>query len=210
MEPRLAAIVVINEPLGQYYGGTVAAPAFSRIMERALMYLNVPQDRPIPPEERRPGIPAAKPGLERARGLTLAQSTARRRLAADAAKSQDASWVEESESPDNLEETVLSLIGDKQPVQRAAHLVTVSTDSVQLPDFTGWNLRDVAREGARLGLRMKTSGAGTAVAQRPPAGSRVARQTVCEVYFSTETVRTSGASVFAASPESSVPASEDR
>jgi len=205
LEPRLAAIVVINEPQGSYYGGTVAAPAFSRIMERALMYLNVPQDRPISPEDKRRREPAREPALERARGLNMARNAGRSGQIPDGAAPDELSWAEESEGPDNLEETVLSLIGDKGPSAPVGNLVTVSTDSLQLPDFTGWSLRDVAREGARLGLRMKISGAGTAVAQRPPAGSRVARQAVCEVYFSTETIRTASISAAGVSPASGSP-----
>ena len=34
--PRLATIVVIDEPARQFFGGTVAAPVFSRIMQHAL------------------------------------------------------------------------------------------------------------------------------------------------------------------------------
>ncbi|MFB3902474.1 MAG: penicillin-binding protein [Acidobacteriota bacterium] len=201
LEPRLAAIVVINEPQGQYYGGTVAAPAFSRIMERALVYLNVPQDHPLTPEDQPKAARPTRPGLERARSLTLARKTGRPAARPGAGVLDESAWAEESEGPENLEETVLSLIGTSEPTARAGNLVTVNTDSVQLPDFTGWNLRDVAREGARLGLRMKISGAGTAVAQRPPAGSRVARQAVCEVYFSTiEAIRTASAGTAGLTP----------
>jgi cell division protein FtsI (penicillin-binding protein 3) len=43
--PRLAAVVVINEPSGEaYYGGQVAAPVFGRVMDSALRLLNVPPD----------------------------------------------------------------------------------------------------------------------------------------------------------------------
>lgn len=43
-DPRLAVIVVIDEPQGSHYGGVVAAPAFQRIMEKGLSYLHVPPD----------------------------------------------------------------------------------------------------------------------------------------------------------------------
>ena len=44
-DPRLALVVVVNEPQGdQYYGGTVAAPVFSEIMKGALQILNVAPD----------------------------------------------------------------------------------------------------------------------------------------------------------------------
>ncbi|HEX7116103.1 MAG TPA: penicillin-binding transpeptidase domain-containing protein [Steroidobacter sp.] len=43
--PRLAAIVVIDEPQGQrYYGGDVAAPVFANVMAGALRLLGVPPD----------------------------------------------------------------------------------------------------------------------------------------------------------------------
>ena len=53
--PRLIIAVMIDEPsAGHYYGGTVAAPVFSRVMSGALRLLAVPQDAPndnvvIPP-----------------------------------------------------------------------------------------------------------------------------------------------------------------
>ncbi len=46
-EPRLAAVVVINEPAGEdYYGGQVAAPVFSKVMAGALRLLDVMPDDP--------------------------------------------------------------------------------------------------------------------------------------------------------------------
>ncbi len=45
-DPRIAVIVVIDEPRNGYYGGVVAAPAFKAICERALTYLRVPPDGP--------------------------------------------------------------------------------------------------------------------------------------------------------------------
>ena len=44
--PRLAAVVVIQDPAGEaYYGGQVAAPVFARVMESALRLHNVPPDQ---------------------------------------------------------------------------------------------------------------------------------------------------------------------
>ncbi len=44
-QPRLAAIVVIDEPGGRlYYGGDVAAPVFANVMAGALRLLGVPPD----------------------------------------------------------------------------------------------------------------------------------------------------------------------
>jgi cell division protein FtsI (penicillin-binding protein 3) len=43
-DPRLLVAIVVDEPQGDYYGGTVAAPAFGEIAEFALPYLGVPAD----------------------------------------------------------------------------------------------------------------------------------------------------------------------
>ena len=43
-KPRLLVLVVVNEPRGGIYGGTVAAPAFAQIAKFDLQYLAVPPD----------------------------------------------------------------------------------------------------------------------------------------------------------------------
>ena len=51
--PRLAAVVVIDEPSGElYYGSDVAAPVFADIMSESLRLLAVPPD----------ALPARDPG----------------------------------------------------------------------------------------------------------------------------------------------------
>lgn len=61
-DPRLIVAVMIDEPSnGQYYGGIVAAPVFSRVMAGALRLLSVTPDAPtqnilVPPE----GAPEVK------------------------------------------------------------------------------------------------------------------------------------------------------
>lgn len=44
-KPKVVMVVVINEPQGElYYGGDVAAPVFSKVMEGTLRLLNIPPD----------------------------------------------------------------------------------------------------------------------------------------------------------------------
>jgi cell division protein FtsI (penicillin-binding protein 3) len=42
--PRMVGVVVIHDPEGAYYGGTVSAPVFSKVMEGALRLLDVSPD----------------------------------------------------------------------------------------------------------------------------------------------------------------------
>ncbi len=63
-DPRIAVLVVIDEPKAAHYGGVVAAPAFSAICERTLAYLRVPPDAaPEPPvEQAKQGGPLVSEG----------------------------------------------------------------------------------------------------------------------------------------------------
>jgi cell division protein FtsI (penicillin-binding protein 3) len=60
--PRLSAIVVLDEPQGNYFGGQVAAPAFARIMEFALRAERVLPGVVTPVLPPAPAAPAAQPG----------------------------------------------------------------------------------------------------------------------------------------------------
>ncbi len=157
-DPVLAAIVVINEPKGKYYGGHVAGPAFKEVMEQALQILRVPPE------------PALVPSAPRSQAAELEAPAS-------------VSVSEEPLAAEDLEDAVLTLI-DEQPDSEAPAVVQVETDLVVTPDFKGQSLRDVARQCAVRGLRLKVSGSGKAVGQRPLPGRRVRRGSVCEVFFS--------------------------
>ena len=160
-EPVLAAIVVINEPQGSHHGGQVAAPAFKQIMERSLIHLRVPRDENFQIEKR----PTHQPHMELAASNSI--------------------LLEEEQIPaEHLEETVLTLIQEEPSQQVPQSTITVETSTFPLPDFLGLSLREVVWECARLGLRLKISGSGIAVGQRPSARSSVSKDTVCEVFFS--------------------------
>ncbi|TMH24040.1 MAG: penicillin-binding protein 2 [Betaproteobacteria bacterium] len=50
--PRVIIGVMIDEPAGGYYGGSVAAPVFAEVMQATLRLLGVPHDAPLEPLER--------------------------------------------------------------------------------------------------------------------------------------------------------------
>ena len=60
--PRVAAVIVIDEPSkGGYYGGLVAAPVFGRVMAGALRMLNVRPDN-LPEETKTAVVSSAQGG----------------------------------------------------------------------------------------------------------------------------------------------------
>ncbi|HUG42713.1 MAG TPA: penicillin-binding protein [Acidobacteriota bacterium] len=164
-DPDLVAVVVIDEPKGVYFGGHVAGPAFREIMERSLIHLKVPQDRPFRLDP---------PPLELAGGLS---GRSRERTL-------ESLPVEESLAAEDLARTVLALRAGSESDAAAGGPVTVDLDSRMLPDFTGMSLREVAELCARLGIQLKISGSGSAVSQRPDPGRKVYPGAVCEVFFS--------------------------
>lgn len=54
-QPRLAGVVMLDDPRGTYHGGEAAAPVFGAIARQALVYLDVRPERERP--ERWPGEP---------------------------------------------------------------------------------------------------------------------------------------------------------
>lgn len=61
--PRLIIAVMLDEPsAGQYFGGAVAAPVFSKVMTGALRMLNVPHDAPVNNIVRFPATPEVEIG----------------------------------------------------------------------------------------------------------------------------------------------------
>ena len=50
-DPQVLTLVIINNPQGVYYGGTIAAPVAKEIFENILPYLNIPYDEKAAAEE---------------------------------------------------------------------------------------------------------------------------------------------------------------
>lgn len=81
--PRLAAIVVLDQPSSAIYGGEVAAPAFARIMQFALRLERVPPSmavsgtlsRPVTSTTTSSTLPAASSGNQSTAAGTLARSS---------------------------------------------------------------------------------------------------------------------------------------
>lgn len=58
-DPRLAILVILDEPRGAYFGGEIAAPVFREVAAQTLWYLRIPPQSQFTgsPETRRPAPP---------------------------------------------------------------------------------------------------------------------------------------------------------
>lgn len=59
-DPRIVAVVTVDEPQGDYFGGLVAAPVFSQVVADALRLLNIAPDGLVAEETDEPQAPAAE------------------------------------------------------------------------------------------------------------------------------------------------------
>jgi len=146
--PAIVIIVVIDEPMGAYHGGDVAAPVFREIAEQVLPELNV-----TPDVELKGSTPLvaqnSKPSAEQAR--------------------------EAQEQAEQREASLPKVVAARSLSGRTREVVfTVATQrGAVMPDLRGQSVRDVARMCAQLGLRLEARGEGLATMQVPAAGTEI-------------------------------------
>ena len=145
--PAVVIIVVIDEPLGSYHGGDVAAPVFREIAEQILPELGV------------------APDVEFKSGPTMVAQTSK---ASPAQIKVDFLQTEQREAS-------LPKIAARNFNGQASEIVlaVASNRAALMPDMHGQSVRDVARTCAQLGLRLETRGDGRAVRQTPEPGAEV-------------------------------------
>jgi cell division protein FtsI (penicillin-binding protein 3) len=60
-DPRIVVAVMIDEPsAGKYFGGDVAAPVFSEVVQQSLRTLGVPPDIEVQPQIVARSVPAVE------------------------------------------------------------------------------------------------------------------------------------------------------
>lgn len=172
--PAVAILVSLDSPVGLHEGGEVAAPVFKRIAEQVLAYLDVPRDVPLNPK--------------------LIQAAYRKQASEDPSGLEDFSSVDFSAQPDAATAKEQSkgrgkanangeVVGQGGPV-------TVTVDpggNVEVPDFSGKTMREVADACLKLGLDPVLVGSNLALQQSPAAGAKVRRGARVTVQFGTPT-----------------------
>jgi cell division protein FtsI (penicillin-binding protein 3) len=155
--PSVVIIVVLDEPVGSYYGGAVAAPVFKEIAEQTLPYLGV-----APDTDTKQTQPHAD---------EIAQAFAHGQVRTDA-KSQSGSTNSESEVAPATLPLVVEGVRAQGGVSELVY-APASDRALLMPDVRGRSVRDAQRICAALGLELEARGEGRAVAQSPSAGSPV-------------------------------------
>lgn len=175
--PRIAVVVVIDEPGGKdYYGGKVAGPVFGKVVSETLRYLGVPGDPtafdpPPPGTFRAPDELGAAPAAAPA-AFPLPDSPAARAARAGRPTAASAPPPPPPPSIDLAElaaATDLALVDDPDVL-------------VEVPDFAGASLGRALDLARARGLEVVVSGSGRCVEQAPAPG-RVPAGTVVTLRF---------------------------
>lgn len=180
-DPRLVALVIIDEPKGYpYYGGTVAAPIFKRVMEDSLRYLGVPPqydpsvDQPASEEKQQEVV------VPDVTNLTPDKAASALREAGLEAVIQGTGPVVRSQIPKGTAKVprgtqVLLRLGE--PGGEEFPLL------VSVPDITGKRVAESARILEAFGLYLKAHGNGQVVEQDPIPFTKVPPGTEVKAYF---------------------------
>jgi cell division protein FtsI (penicillin-binding protein 3) len=161
--PSVVIIVVIDEPVGSYHGGDVAAPVFREIAEQILPELSVAPDSDFK------ATPAA-PGL-------LAQGKA-------AFENAERVRAEQEREREEQRATLPQVAEANERAGQAELVYTVATRrAVLMPNLRGRSVKDALRVCAQLGLQLEASGEGRAYRQSPAAGAEVDAGQVVRIEF---------------------------
>ena len=173
--PAVTILVSLDSPVGLHEGGDVAAPVFKRIAEQVLAYLDVARDVPLNPK--------------------LIQTAYMKHASEDPSALEDFSAVDFSGQPDPppAASQTTKPDGEEQRDSRKP-VLTVAVDQggdIEVPDFSGKTMRDVADIALRLGLDPVLVGSNLATEQSPAAGAKVRQGAKITVQFGTPLERKS-------------------
>ncbi|MEW6522545.1 MAG: penicillin-binding transpeptidase domain-containing protein [Bacillota bacterium] len=161
--PQVVGLVMVDDPVGAYYGGQVAAPVFGAMIRDILRYLEVPPSLP-PPAARTPVQMATVPDVTH---LVLEEALAVMERAGLAALGMGEGTVVVSQFPVAGVQvprgtTVVCYVdqGGKAP-----------SGEVTVPRLAGKTIKEAGEIVSRLGLKLQAEGSGVAREQVPAPGT---------------------------------------
>ncbi|MDA8213465.1 MAG: stage V sporulation protein D [Clostridia bacterium] len=180
--PKIAALVVIDEPQGAvYYGGQIAAPAFKAVVGDALKYLGVPPQLTQSDVKDKTEQPKAQRIVPQLINLPLGE-------AQNTLFQEKLTWSTEGQGKVVLGQFPLPgaevAEGTKVTIYLGQSAQGIPADSeVTVPSVIGKTLREAAAMLALTGLKMEPDGSGVAESQNIPPRTKVKAGTVVKVKF---------------------------
>ena len=190
--PAITMTVIIDSPVGEHHGGTIAAPIWGRIAQQVLEYMDVPHDVGVRDPQRRLLRASVKPedfmeGSPDRVGEEVAQNEMPDQTTSPAVAAPPTSAVSKRQGivPAGYHtpaETAPSLPGGTSEVTDTTTTPSLPTSGTvvldaeagkTVPSFLGKPVRAVIEESEKAGLEVDIFGSGVARQQNPPPGARV-------------------------------------
>lgn len=171
-EPRVLALVVVDEPKGYpYYGGTVAAPIFQRVVADTLRYLKV-SPRYSGDKTQEEKKPVEVPDLV---GLPLEQAKAKLSALGLDIRTEGDGGVVVAQIP---KAGIMVPQGTKVILY-----LRRDASTLRVPDVTGLRITEAAEVLEAYGLKLLPEGSGQAAEQSPVPGTPVAPGSQVRIKF---------------------------
>jgi cell division protein FtsI/penicillin-binding protein 2 len=168
--PEVVCIVSIDEPVGAYYGGDVAAPVFAQAVSNALQILGIEAENPDESTFVAGGVKTFDvPHLVEEESAP-AQTTSTNEKAAPEAPTQT---LESASKVSPNKEATNRAMAHKEGRQGSGEIV--------VPDLSGRGIREAVALCASRGLKIQASGEGIVSGQSPPPGTYVTKEAICRV-----------------------------
>lgn len=182
--PEVVVLISVDEPVGAYYGGQIAAPIFGEVMGSVLSYLEAPKSKE-PPRKPAPGSFEPPPPKEPEKAIVpslvnlpipVAERVAKQAGFSVAFTGGGAFVTGQFPLPGATAYKGGAISARLDPPPPGEEEVTV-------PPLAGKPLREAAQSLALKGLLMQTEGTGVVVRQVPAAGTRVKKGSPVRVFL---------------------------
>jgi cell division protein FtsI (penicillin-binding protein 3) len=180
-DPKLAIIVIVDEPGAEHFGGLVSGPIFKRLAEEALRYLGATANEALvaAPAEARGSteetfgaaelLPEADPAPEPAPAPPRAAAV------------EDPADLPAADDTDEANDLALAGAAESQPRPPAPvryQALPGEDDLTQVPDFGSLSVGQALRVAREAGVRLDVRGSGRGRAQSvlpgpAPRGARI-------------------------------------
>ncbi|MFC9710338.1 penicillin-binding transpeptidase domain-containing protein [Paenibacillus sp. NPDC056933] len=195
--PKIAILVVIDQPDGANIGGgTAAAPVFKKIASQALQYMGVPKDTVKTTDKKSKTTPVVQ-----AKAPDLSGKTAKQ------ARSQllNAGIAYETLGQGESVIRQYPVAGASMNPGQRIYLLTEESSKMKIPDLTGESLRDALEVLSLMKVGVTVKGEGYVVKQTEQVSGE--QRTV---QLSLQTAKAAVTGIADEAPESSDPTSEDK
>ncbi|NPV71615.1 MAG: stage V sporulation protein D [Firmicutes bacterium] len=179
-KPRVIALITIDEPVGEYYGGLIAAPVFGGMIGDILRYLEVP------PKPRQAASNASKKPVAAAAWVpnvaNLPLEDAREAVSAAGLSLRvegSGNIVEEQEPAAGTEVPPNSTVR----VKARPAIDPAQPGYVYVPSVVGKTIKEATATLGKFGLKIEVEGSGFAVSQDPAPGSAAPQNQAVKVSF---------------------------